>query len=53
METDSNIKLYRDQIRKGLIERIPRLLEELDKLPPNEFVKYYFMITDIVERRNK
>lgn len=52
METDPKVKLIRDQIREGLIERIPRLMEELDKLSPDEYVKYYFMIADTVEKRN-
>lgn len=50
--TDPKIKLIRDKLREGLIKRIPYLLECLDKLPPDEYVKYYFMLTDIVEARN-
>lgn len=53
MDTDPKIKIIRDKLREGLIERIPHLLECLDKLPPDEYVKYYFMITEMVERRKK
>jgi len=52
MEVDPKAKQIRDKIREMLLERIPQLMEHLDKLPPEEYVKFYFMIAEIVERRN-
>lgn len=53
METDNTINELRQGIRQMLIDLIPKLMENLDKLPPDEYVKYYFTITDVVERRKK
>jgi hypothetical protein len=48
---DPKVKQIRDKLRDALIERIPQLIEHLDKLPPEEYVKYYFMIAEVVESR--
>lgn len=48
---DPKVKQIRDKIRDALIERIPQLIEHLDSLSNEEYVKYYFMIAEVVESR--